>query len=326
DLEEDQEEDPKEDPADYPSDEGDNDDDDDDDDSSDDDDDDDVEEDEEEEEEEEHLAPVDSFVVPTKEPVPSAEDTEAFETNKSAPTPVPSPRPRTARMSVRPQIPMSDTAEALIAEYASAPTPPLPPPSLLSPLSSPLPHIPSPPLPVPSPPLALPPPTVDSPTYAEAPLGYTAAEIQLRAASPPTHPPSIKDTITTPVEESSSVAAARQAGHTLAHTVDYGFIDTLDASICASEIRAITAVGVVNKRVTNLDTTQRQETHEIQVHCEDTQDDRALLEAQVSVLRRERRYFRSMAYSYEREDVIAQQAWSHSKSRIQAMEALIRTL
>ncbi|GJS86692.1 hypothetical protein Tco_0769328 [Tanacetum coccineum] len=34
---------------------------------------------------------------------------------------------RTARMSVRPQIPMSDTTEALIAEYTSAPTPPSPP-------------------------------------------------------------------------------------------------------------------------------------------------------------------------------------------------------
>ncbi|GJR26310.1 hypothetical protein Tco_1102542 [Tanacetum coccineum] len=33
------------------------------------------------------------------------------------------------------------------------------------------------------------------------------------------------------VEESSAAAAARQAGHTLAHRVDYGFIDTVDASI-----------------------------------------------------------------------------------------------
>nr|GEU60908.1 transposase, mutator type [Tanacetum cinerariifolium] len=36
---------------------------------------------------------------------------------------------------------------------------------------------------------------------------------------------------------------ARQAVHTLAHKVDYGFIDTVDASICAAESRAITAVG-----------------------------------------------------------------------------------
>ncbi|GJS26685.1 hypothetical protein Tco_0487305 [Tanacetum coccineum] len=66
------------------------------------------------------------------------------------------------------------------------------------------------------------------------------------------------------VGESSSADAARQAGHTLAHTVDYGFIDTMDASICTSESRAMTTMGVVNKRVTNFVTTQRQETHELQ--------------------------------------------------------------
>ncbi|GJS54813.1 hypothetical protein Tco_0628175 [Tanacetum coccineum] len=197
------------------------------------------------------------------------------------------------------------------------------PPSLLSPLSSPLPHIPSPPLPLPSPPTT-------SPTYAEAPLGYRAAGIQLRAASPPTHHPSEipspplllpstthrddlpeadmplqkRARFTAPtgrfeVGESSSVAAARHAGQTLAHRVDYGFVDTVDTSIRASESRAMTSIG---------------------------EDDRALLGAQVSILRRERRYFRSMASSYEREAVIARQAWSHFESRIQAMEAQIRAL
>ncbi|GKD52040.1 hypothetical protein Tco_1281016 [Tanacetum coccineum] len=58
---------------------------------------------------------------------------------------------------------------------------------------------------------------------------------------------------------SSSVATARQAGHTLAHTVDYGFIDTMDASIRTSKSRAMTAVGVVNERVTDLAATQRQD-------------------------------------------------------------------
>ncbi|GKE73566.1 hypothetical protein Tco_1535607, partial [Tanacetum coccineum] len=177
DLEEDPKEDSEEDPADYPIDGGDDDDESSDDD---DDDDDDVEEDEEEEE---HLASADSYVVHAIDPVPSAKDTEAFETDESAPTPVPSPRRRTTRMSIQAQIPMLATAEALIAEYASVPTPPSPPPSLLSPLSSPLPQIPSPPLPL-----------TTSPTYVEAPLGYKAVGIRLRATSPP-----IRDTITTPV-------------------------------------------------------------------------------------------------------------------------------
>ncbi|GJY35346.1 hypothetical protein Tco_0420724, partial [Tanacetum coccineum] len=100
------------------------------------------------------------------------------------------------------------------------------------------------------------------------------------------------------VGESSSVAAARQAGHTLAHIVDYKFIDTMDASIRAAESRAMTTV----------------------------EDDQALLGAQVSILRRKRRYFCSMASSYEREAIISRHAWSHSESKIHAMEAHIRAL
>ncbi|GKG51655.1 hypothetical protein Tco_0544293, partial [Tanacetum coccineum] len=70
----------------------------------------------------------------------------------------------------------------------AAALPSSPPPS---PLSSSLPQIPSPPLHVPSPPLPLPsPPTITSPTYDEALLGYRAARIRLRVASPPTHHPS----------------------------------------------------------------------------------------------------------------------------------------
>ncbi|GKD46254.1 hypothetical protein Tco_1270899 [Tanacetum coccineum] len=152
----DPEEDPEEDHADYPADGGD------DDEPSDDDTDDEDDEpfkDEDDDEEEEYLALANSSVVPVVDPVPSAGDTEAFETDESAP------------------IPRSPQTKARIAEHAAAPTPPSPPPS-------PLPQIPSPPLHVSSPPLPLPPPTVDSPTYAEAPLGYRAAEIRLRASSP----------------------------------------------------------------------------------------------------------------------------------------------
>ncbi|GKF80316.1 hypothetical protein Tco_0238918, partial [Tanacetum coccineum] len=102
------------------------------------------------------------------------------------------------------------------------------------------------------------------------------------------------------VGESSSAAAARQVGHTLAHTADYGLIDTIDASIRASK---------------------RQDAQELYVRCEDAQYDRALLGAQVSMLRRQRRYFCSMASPYKREADISRHAWSQSESRIQAMEA-----
>ncbi|GKB46001.1 putative reverse transcriptase domain-containing protein, partial [Tanacetum coccineum] len=101
------------------------------------------------------------------------------------------------------------------------------------------------------------------------------------------------------VGESSAAAVTREAGHALTSSVDYGFIDTMDASIRASESRAMTAVG---------------------------EDNRALLRAQVSLLAREKRYFRSMASSYKREDVIARQAWSRSEDWSTDLEASIRTL
>ncbi|GJU37622.1 hypothetical protein Tco_1185976 [Tanacetum coccineum] len=79
---EDGEEDNDEDPEEDPSEEHEPEDDDDDDDTDDAD-----EEPTKDEEEGEHPAPVDSFVVPIIDPIPSVGDTEAFETDKSAPTP-----------------------------------------------------------------------------------------------------------------------------------------------------------------------------------------------------------------------------------------------
>ncbi|GJV99700.1 putative reverse transcriptase domain-containing protein [Tanacetum coccineum] len=175
----DPEEDPEEDSeehADYPADGGDGDDEPSDDDSDDDTDDDDeepFEDEEDDEEEEEHPAPADSSAIPIVDPVPSAGDTEAFETDESAPTPRPpqirvpfaQTRLRRARKTVRLEPPMSASMEARIAEYAAAPTPPLP---------------------VASPPLPLPSPLTTSPTDAGAPLGYRAAGIQMRASLPST--------------------------------------------------------------------------------------------------------------------------------------------
>ncbi|GKA56919.1 putative reverse transcriptase domain-containing protein [Tanacetum coccineum] len=282
DLEEDPEEDPKEDPADDFADE-----DDDEEVSSEDDDD-------EDGEEEEHLAPTDS-ALPAIDSVPSAEEMKPFETDESAATPPPPPQTTVlvsvthhhkARISVRPYTYPSPSTEALIAEFASAPTPLSPPPSPLSLLSSPLPMIPSPPL-------------HTSPTYAEAPLGYRAAMIQLRAASPllvPSPPLLLPST-----DHRSDIPKAEMPSQNmLCLTAPASrFIDTVDASIRASEGRVMTTV---------------------------EEDDRALLRAQISLLTGERQYFCSMASSYEREAVIARQAWSCIEDRITALKASIRTL
>nr|GEU69743.1 putative reverse transcriptase domain-containing protein [Tanacetum cinerariifolium] len=115
---------------------------------------DDEEEDEDEvKEEEEHLAPADSVPPP------------AYRT--------------TARMYIRAQTPILFLFEAKVDRLLAIPTPP---PSPLTPLSSPLPRIASPPFLVPS-------PLPTSHTDAGVPLGYRDAMIRLRAESPSTSHP-----------------------------------------------------------------------------------------------------------------------------------------
>ncbi|GKE03168.1 hypothetical protein Tco_1395186 [Tanacetum coccineum] len=289
----DPEEDPEEDPADYPADGGD----DDDDESSDDDDDEEEQEasKDDDEEEEEHPAPADSSVVPVDDHVPSAEDTEAFETDESAPTPVPSPRRRRARISVRPQTLMSAATKALIAAVAAA-LPSSPPPSPLTLLSSLLPWILSPPLPLPSPPTT-------SPTYDEAPLGYRVAKIRLRVASPSTHHPSEIPSSPMLLPSTSHRYDTLEADMPLQKrarfTASTGRFE--DGMVRDIEERAPTTVEGLSQRVTDLSTTLAQDTHEIYVRLEDAQDDRALQRARVNTLFRDRRYHLHTAVLIERE-------------------------
>ncbi|GKD17883.1 hypothetical protein Tco_1207041 [Tanacetum coccineum] len=180
DPEEDDDEDPEEDLANYPADGGY--DGDDKDESSDDDEDDDVDI-EGDEEEEEHPAPADSTAValPAVDHALSIEETEPFETDKSAVTPPPHLAYRvTARISIRDEPPTPFWSDTEVARLLAIPTPP---PSPLSPWSSPLPQIPSPPLPPILSPLPVSSPPPASPTY---PLGYRAAMIRLRAEAPST--------------------------------------------------------------------------------------------------------------------------------------------
>ncbi|GKF71510.1 hypothetical protein Tco_0207624, partial [Tanacetum coccineum] len=216
---------------------------------------------EDDKEEEEHLALVDSSTIPVVDHVPSAGDTKAFETDESAPTPrspqiiIPPYLTRLcrARKTVRPQTPIPFPSEAEVDRLLALPTPP---PSPLTPLSSPLPQIPSPSLPISSSPLPLPSPTIDNPTYAETLLGYRATGIWMRATSPPlllpytSHrtdipevemPPRKRACFTTlafgfEVGESSAAAAARQTGPTLeadlrrdrVREMGYGITNTWD--------------------------------------------------------------------------------------------------
>ncbi|GJX61759.1 hypothetical protein Tco_0294659 [Tanacetum coccineum] len=169
DPEEDDDEDPEEDPIDYPADGGD-----------DGDDEMDIEEDEDdemdveidEEAEEEHLAPAYPVVVALPATVPSAEETEPFETDESAATPPPHPAYRmTARITIPEPLPVPAWSDSEVARLLAISSPPASP---LSPWTSSPPQIPFP-LSPPSPVLTAPPP---SPIRS---LGYRAATIRMRA-------------------------------------------------------------------------------------------------------------------------------------------------
>ncbi|GKE00614.1 hypothetical protein Tco_1388597, partial [Tanacetum coccineum] len=182
---------------------------------------------------------------------------------------------------------------ARIAEYASAPTPPSPSPSLLSPLSSPLLLIPSPQLILPSLTRRDIIPEADTPLQKRARFTALTHRFEIR--------------------KSSSAATARQTGPTLARGIDYGFIDTLDASIRATNERVMIALEGVNGRKTELGATHRHDSEEFYTRHQNAQDDRALLRARISTLERERdrRYFRFMSFSFEREALYARQAWAY---------------
>ncbi|GJS58272.1 putative reverse transcriptase domain-containing protein [Tanacetum coccineum] len=173
DLEEDDEEDPEEDPADYPADRGD---DMDDEEPSDDDDDDDAEE-------EEHLAPANPATVAY------SADQDPYLAYRV-----------TARMSIRPQALAPFLSEEVAERLLALPTPP---PSPLSPYSS--------------------------PSSADHPL----QPLYLYQPPPPNGPHMPCRTTPGPgyeVEESSAAGATRQVGPTTARADLYGFADMIDAA------------------------------------------------------------------------------------------------
>ncbi|GKE90001.1 hypothetical protein Tco_1567476, partial [Tanacetum coccineum] len=254
-------------------------------------------EDDDDNEEEEHLAPANSSAIPIVDLVPSAGDTEAFETDEAAPTPVPSPRWHMARMSVRPQIPILLPSEAEVERLLALS---IPPPSPILPWSSSLPQIPSLPLPPPPSSLHLPPyvhtslplpssllPPLPALLFIPPPVDrredILEAELPPRKRLCPIAPTSRHE-----VKESLTAAPRPTRGH----RADYGFIDTMDAKIrcqraeevgydirdvwvdpteAVKEVAPTTLEGV-NARVTDLDAVQEQDTRDVYDVIEDAQD------------------------------------------------------
>nr|GEY29149.1 putative reverse transcriptase domain-containing protein [Tanacetum cinerariifolium] len=321
---EDDDEDPEEDPVDYPVDGGDGGDDEEG--SSEDDEDDDMDI-EADDEKEEHPAPVDSVVValPAADQAPSAEETEPFETDKSAATPPPHPAYRmTARISIPTPLPVLAWSDSEVVRLLAMSSPPSSP---LSPLSSPPPRISFPPLPsILSPPSPVPHlllilhyyhhPSY-SPTISNAPSSRIPPPLPISAptSSPPLQLPYAsrredRPEVTLPpqkrlgialgpgyeVGESSSAAAARPAGGLKA---DYDFVATMDREIRRDPEREV-GYKITNSWDEIVETLQR------------VPSERQLLAGRLNMLFRERR-----AHSYTRHLMVtkarlSREAWVQS--------------
>ncbi|GKA74146.1 hypothetical protein Tco_0780448 [Tanacetum coccineum] len=315
-LVEDDDEDPEEDPIDYPADGGD--DGDDEDESSDDDEDEDV--DIEGDKEEEHPTPTDSTVVtlPAVKHAPSAEETEPFETDESAATPPPHPAYRvTARISIQDEPPTPFWSDTEVSRLLAIPTPP---PSPLSPWSSPLPQIHSPPLTVSSPVLVISPLPPASPI---CPLGYRAAMIRLRVEAPstshslPLPPPIILSHIRSDAPSSGTppllpiplptsslplhllstdrradrpkvTLPPREIMQDQEMDVGYRITNTWDEMPVDMPGAPTTNDTELGRRMTEFTTRVRQDTDEIYMRLDDEQSERQLMAGRLNMLYRDR--------------------------------------
>nr|GEV67823.1 hypothetical protein [Tanacetum cinerariifolium] len=219
--------------------------------------------------------------------------------------PLPPPAYRTiAWMFILAHAPVSFSFEAEVDRLLAIPTPP---PSPLTLLSSPLPHIPSPSLPVPS-------PLTTSPTYTEALLGFRAAEKRLRIASPlpsptspPTHHPLPSPLLPPPVgcredipkadippRKRLCLTAPTSRRH-VPREVGYGITDTWDELVDAIQEGAPTTLERVNARVTELAETHKRDTQDLYAHLENAQDSQARLSGKVDILIEDRQFHQQVS-------------------------------
>ncbi|GJY54961.1 hypothetical protein Tco_0446625 [Tanacetum coccineum] len=330
---------PAEDHADYLADGGG-----DDDEPSNDDDDDTDDEDEEpfeddDEDEEEHLAPANSSAIPVVDPIPSAGDTKAFETDEATPTPIPSPRRHTARISIRPEAPMPFPLEEKVKRLLALPPPPQSPLISLSPpsaeeclaratmgrlrASSPSTHHPlhlSPPLPLPPSSLHLPlhvPTSLPLPSSPLPALLFIPPPVDRREDIPeaelPPHKRLCLTALTSRYEVGESSTATPRP--TRVHRVDYGFTGTLDSETRHRRAKEV-GYGIRNVWV---DLTEAVEELALMTLEGDTQDKQTQLFQRVDGLVEDRQFH------YETARLLDQEALMHDY-RIASQESLMMAL
>ncbi|GKF72912.1 hypothetical protein Tco_0219244, partial [Tanacetum coccineum] len=157
------------------------------------------------------------------EPSEDSDETKPFEENETATTPPP-PRHRGARISVRPQTPMTASTQALIDASAARSLPPSP-------------------LPLPSPPPI-------NPTYDQAPLGHRAAMILESSAAAAARAPRGQYDFVDAVEAGQGLICS--PGHdvqTIARAADRAEDVGYVRAFQTSEHRMLTSIKEVNLRV-----------------------------------------------------------------------------
>ncbi|GKC13585.1 putative reverse transcriptase domain-containing protein [Tanacetum coccineum] len=110
-----------------------------------------------------------------------------------------------------------------------------------------------------------------------------------------------------------------QPGPTMAHKVDYSLVDTMETRFRDTERRRMTALEMVNMRVSYQVDVRSRESSEFYSRHHDAQKDRAAVRAEIEVLRRER-------LAYEQESMETRQALARSEAYCRALEARVTVL
>ncbi|GJU55208.1 hypothetical protein Tco_1228922 [Tanacetum coccineum] len=129
------------------------------------------------------------------------------------------------------------------------------------------------------------------------------------------------ETIDVRLGECSAAAAARQPGPTMAHRVDYSPVDPMETRLRDTERRMMTALELVNIRVTYQVDVYTRESSEFYTRHHDAQKDRFLpaVRAEIEVLRRER-------LAYAQESIETRKALTRSEAHRRALEARVAVL
>ncbi|GKF12133.1 hypothetical protein Tco_0050059, partial [Tanacetum coccineum] len=194
------------------------------------------------------------------DPVPSAEDTEAFEIDESAPTPR-SPQTRVpfsqthlrrARKTVRLKPPMSASMKARIADHVAAPVPPT------------------------------------SPAYDQAPLGHRTAMILECSAAAARPPKGQYDFVGTVEAGQGLICSLSHDARTIARAADrvedVGYVRALQAF----EHRMMTSIKEVNLRVSYQSQVRRQESEDFYTQLHDARIDHKDIRLKIDVVRGQR--------------------------------------